>query len=60
MANINALELQHGFLSRKDGHIEGALHMEGDSYVYQTLGSTEFASGFAGYGVRVYKDGNGK
>lgn len=54
------------FVARKGLVSEGNLyakldaHLEGNAYVYETIGSTQFASGFAGYGIKLQQDAQGK
>ncbi len=56
----NEFIARKGLISEGDLYAKQTTHLEGDAYVYDTIGSTQFASGFAGYGTRIYQNTDGK
>ena len=56
----NEFVARKGLISEGDLYAKLHTHLEGDAYVYETIGSTQFASGFAGYGIKLQQDSQGK
>ena len=56
----NEFVARKGLISEGNLYAQQEAHLQGNAFVYQTIGSTDFASGFAGYGIKVQQDAQGK